>query len=247
MINFDLRATSPLGKMLRAPFRLLPSGFQVPILAGKARGMKWIYGSGPHGCWLGISEKEKRGLVQKLVQPGQVFYDLGANVGYYSLIASTLVGEKGRVLAFEPSPRNLNFLHQHLTLNHIRNVEIFPLAVSDKKGVAKFDDEADPVARRLDAQGKISVETVCLDDFIRENHAPLPHAMKIDVEGAELAVLHGARQIIADARPLMFVETHDRFVPGVHQACVEFLEGLNYRVETFGPDVPPTEIIGYPS
>src|SRR5580765_1322501 len=91
-----------IGKLLRAPLRLLPRTAAVPILQGPLRGKKWIVGSGTHGCWLGSYEYDKQKLFQKTVRSGDVVYDVGANAGFYSLLASLLVGEKGHVYSFEP-------------------------------------------------------------------------------------------------------------------------------------------------
>src|SRR5579862_7724955 len=96
-----------LGKLLRAPLRLIPRSAVLPILQGPLRGKKWVVGSGNHGCWLGSYEHDKQSLFQKTVRTGDIVYDVGANAGFYSLLASVLVGEKGQVYAFEPLPANL--------------------------------------------------------------------------------------------------------------------------------------------
>ena len=91
-----------VGKLLRAPLRLIPRSMVVPILQGALRGKKWTVGSSTHGCWLGSFEYEKQKALQCAIKTGQVVYDIGANVGFYSLFASVLVGEAGHVYSFEP-------------------------------------------------------------------------------------------------------------------------------------------------
>lgn len=108
---------SVLGRVLRAPLRLIPPGTVLPVLQGRLRGARWIVGAGTHGCWLGSYEYGKRRLFERLVRPGQVVWDVGANAGFYTLLASRLVGSTGSVVAIEPLPRNLSYLRRHLELN----------------------------------------------------------------------------------------------------------------------------------
>ena len=110
-----------LGRLLRLPLRLLPAGAVVPILSGPLRGRRWVVGAGPHGYWLGTYEADKQRLLQTLLREGDCFFDVGANVGFFTLLASALVGRSGRVVAFEPLPQNLAFLRRHLLLNRPHN------------------------------------------------------------------------------------------------------------------------------
>src|SRR5947209_9435920 len=100
---------SRLSKIARFSLGLLPQGMVVPILYGGLRGRRWIVGSAIHRCWLGFYECEKQRLISRVVRAGGVFWDVGANVGFYSLLASRLVAS-GKVFAFEPVQRNLVYL-----------------------------------------------------------------------------------------------------------------------------------------
>ena len=91
---------SIVGKALRFPLRLIPCGAQMTILQGPLRGKRWIAGSSDHGCWLGSYEYPKQRAFSAAISHGDVVYDLGANVGFYSLLASVLVGTKGQVFSF---------------------------------------------------------------------------------------------------------------------------------------------------
>jgi SAM-dependent methyltransferase len=115
----SISTTSFLGRLLRLPLRLIPRRAVLPILQGPLRGKKWIVGSGNHGYWLGSYEIGKRALFVRSIPVGAVVYDLGANVGYYTLLAAMLAGAEGKVFAFEPLPRNLEYLRRHLVLNRI--------------------------------------------------------------------------------------------------------------------------------
>ena len=114
-----------LGKLLRLPLRLIPKTMILPILQGRLRGKKWIVGAGEHGYWLGSYELNKRQAFEREVKPGAVVFDIGANVGFFSLLAAVLAGRKGKVYAFEPLPRNVSFLRKHAALNQLDTIEVF--------------------------------------------------------------------------------------------------------------------------
>src|ERR1051326_9568863 len=131
------RSSSGVGKLARWLLSLLPETLVAPILMGEAQGNRWIVGSSRYACWLGSYEPDKQRLISQSIQPGTIFYDVGANVGFYSLLAARLVGN-GKVFAFEPLPTNLLYLRRHLKLNGITNTEVFSLAVADREGSGAF-------------------------------------------------------------------------------------------------------------
>ena len=103
MINFSgIPQSNWLGRALRLPLRLIPKDANVRILQGPLRGKYWISGSSDHGCWLGSYEVAKQRKVTELVRPGMICWDVGANVGFYTLLFAELVGRTGSVYAFEP-------------------------------------------------------------------------------------------------------------------------------------------------
>ena len=122
-----LSSRTLLGKLLRLPLRLIPPNSKVPILQGRLRGKWWIAGGGVASYWLGSYEFYKQRLFERLVTPGNVVFDIGAHVGFYMLLSSALVGTAGEVFAFEPVPRNLHYLYEHLRLNHVTNVTVADL------------------------------------------------------------------------------------------------------------------------
>ena len=219
---------SLLGKLLRLPLQVIPDGTIVPILRGAERGLKWIVGSGPDSCWLGINEVSKRRQMAAVIKPGQVVYDIGANVGSYTILASLLVGTSGKVLAFEPLPENLSFLRKHTELNNLRNVAIYDAAVWKSAGTIRFTGTSDRVTSHVDASGDIEVQTVSIDQAIAENQFPPPAVMKIDVEGAEVEVLQGAQKTISEYRPAIFLATHGA---EIEDECKRMLRELGYQVE----------------
>ena len=157
-------------------------------------------------------EPELRQL-QRLLSPGDVFIDVGANVGLYALKAARLVGPAGRVLALEPGAEAYGHLASNLALNAFGWAEAIKVAASDRAGEAVLhhvplgqDPQAFsliPNARALDGE---TVETVTLDSLVERCGLRRIDLIKIDVEGAEPLVLAGAREVLASLRPAVIFE-----------------------------------------
>jgi FkbM family methyltransferase len=228
-MNFSgIRSGSILGKILRWPLRLVPASAQVRILQGPLGGKKWIAGSSNHGCWLGSYEYEKQKAFCKELRNGAVVYDLGANVGFYSLLASTLVGNEGLVCSFEPSPRNLAFLRKHIELNQLSNCRVFDAAVSSSDGTANFSFGPNYAEGRLIHGGSrdtVPVKTAKLDTLVFSHEIPPPDLLKCDIEGGEYEALKGAEATLRQFAPVIFLATHGT---EVHRRCCELLESLGY-------------------
>ena len=228
-MNFSVLPTnkSIVGKIIRIPLKFIPP-IQIPILQGKLKGKKWIVGSSVHGCWLGGYEYKKRILFEKIVKKGSCVFDIGANVGFYTLLSSELVGPKGTVISFEPLPRNIYFLKKHLRINKLTNVKIIEAAVSDSSGIKYFEPSPSPSMAHLSKRGDLKVKTVSLDKLILKDKVPSPQYMKIDVEGAEMNVLLGAESILKNIHPIIFLATHGGYI---HKKCIKFLQSLDYHFE----------------
>jgi FkbM family methyltransferase len=217
---------SSLGKLLRLPFKLIPNKTVIPILQGKLKGKKWIKGSSINGCWLGTYEFDKQIIFQKYITPGMVIYDVGANVGYYSLLSSILTGANGKVFSFEPVPRNIYFLKKHIALNKLDNVTVIDKAVSDKITKLKFSLSSNPSMGHISDDGEIEVETINLDEFNRQGNL-LPDLIKMDIEGAEYYALSGAKELLKEKKPIIFLATHSK---EIHIKCIELLKSLGYKI-----------------
>jgi FkbM family methyltransferase len=218
-----------IGKLLRAPLRLIPRTMVLPILQGALRGKKWTAGSGSHGCWLGSYEYQKQKALQHELKAGDVVYDIGANAGFYSLLSSVKVGDTGYIYSFEPSPGNLQELKRHLELNRIKNCTVIDAAVSSANGEATFNISDDRCTGHLAVHGSLRVRTVTLDELVTRGEIRPPNLMKIDIEGAELECLHGASNVIQEYRPIIFLATHGR---EIHSECTELLAKWNYHLMT---------------
>lgn len=237
---------SLLGRLLRAPLRLIPQNAIFPILQGPLRGKKWIVGSSNHGCWLGSYEYEKQRVYKRSVKPGDVIYDIGANVGFYTLLSSVLTGNSGHVFAFEPLPGNLRYLRKHLELNYISNCSVIEAAVAGEEGEARFESRAERTEGRLSPIGTIVVRTVAIDSLLAQGGIRPPSLIKIDVEGAEIECLRGAARTIRTSHPIIFLATHGT---EPHGACVSMLAEWGYRISPIDSRAlkDSSEIIAEPS
>jgi FkbM family methyltransferase len=166
-----------------------------------------------------------------VLEAGQIVFDIGANIGYYSLIAARRVGPRGRVLAFEPFPRNISYLYRHLALNGADNVTVIPMACSDGTALAQFLAGSNCATGRLVDAPSVAgdarfeyVATVAVDQIVRESGL-VPDVLKIDVEGAEEQVLRGAHQTLSAARPTILLSVHSELL---RAACTAFLRERGY-------------------
>jgi FkbM family methyltransferase len=200
----------------------------LPIIAGPLRGRWWLPAA--RGKILrvlgGSYEREQTELFERWIEPGQTVVDVGAHVGYYSLLASVLVGESGSVHAFEPDRRNARFLRRHVRMNRRSNVTVVEVAVADRTGISEFRTAGGSGTGRLDAGGDRQVPTIRLDDYCSDRGIA-PDVLKIDVEGAEVEVLAGAAAVLSSG-PVLFLSTHGR---ERYARSVDLLGELGYRVE----------------
>jgi FkbM family methyltransferase len=235
-----------IGKMLRAPLRLIPRTMVLPILQGALRGKKWTVGSAAHGCWLGSFEYHKQRVLQHHLKAGEVVYDIGANVGFYSLLFSVLVGETGHVYSFEPFPENLRELRRHLEMNRVGNCSVIDAAVSSVDGEGAFDPSDNPCKGRLAETGLLRVRTLTLDRLFQEKSMRPPNLMKIDIEGGEYECLRGAAGVINEFAPVIFLATHGR---EIHTDCLDLLAKWRYRFEPLDarPLDSTDELIAHPA
>lgn len=220
-----------------------------PVLRGPLAGLVWRLNSRGKVARviMGSYEKEQTEAFCDLVKPGDVMLDIGAATGYYTLLSSLLVGSRGRVISFEPEPRNLKTLKSHVQVNNLKQVTIRNHALGGENGLLRFGGGSGSGTSRLCADGEIEVEVRVLDEVVRELQVAPTH-MKIDVEGAEYSLLKGAEQTIARHRPTIFLSTHPTIVDGVHQACCHLLESWNYALEPLiGRDCDnTTELVAKP-
>ncbi len=198
----------------------------MPILQGPLRGRRWLAGSSDHGCWLGTYERAKQLVFQKTIRSGDVLYDLGANVGWYTLLGRALGASQ--VYSFEPLPLNVATIREHLSLNRVENCEVIEAAVGNKSGSARFEVGASNSIGHLSGDEKamgIVVQVVALDGWVQQSGARPPDIIKCDIEGAEFDALVGARATLEKHGPTVLLATHTK---DLHRSCRDYLEALGY-------------------
>lgn len=196
------------------------------------------------------------------VKKGDIAYDIGANVGYETLVMAQVVNGgsnlQGKVYSFEPGPVAFRTLVTNALLNSQLAIEPIQLALSDTIGVAPFSSfDYDLVSRLGDHKAAYSdadviyVRVSTLDDFIKTFHLPEPDFVKIDVEGFEMHVLRGMQQILTAKHPTLMIELHrpegsDESAPDYGDEVVEFLSPLGYKCSFIQDQVPRHVLCTYP-
>jgi FkbM family methyltransferase len=197
----------------------------------------------------GLYEVPAQEVLTSFLRAGDCFYDVGAHIGFFSLLAARLVGEQGTVIAFEPDPRNAGILRTTAVKNKLSQIRVVEAAVWSSSGALEFE-RADAASSRVDGQvgqianlnrDRIRVSGVALDDYVRGRESPPPNFLKIDVEAAELEALQGAAELFKTHRPSLLCEVHN--VP--NKAKVEaWLQGRLYSLKWLGPqDSLPIQLL----
>ncbi len=175
-----------------------------------------------------IHEPMATKLLAGFVPSGGVVLDIGANIGYYTLLLSRLVGEKGLVVAVEPHPSNFHLLQLNLRLNGVSNVRLISAAVSDADGQAcLFEAEGSnwhsliPTDRTR--QKAIEVPTVTINSLARQIGRPID-LIRMDIEGSEWKALQGGEVTLRRDRPALVMEIHPFYLP--HGTLQQFIAWL---------------------
>jgi FkbM family methyltransferase len=214
-----LRRAPVLGPMLSRVSRLIvPAGTLVwqAVEDGPAKGL-WLRLNPRTGELYarGGGEPQVQAALVKLLRPGMTFYDVGANIGFFSLLAARIVGPTGRVVAFEADPENAARLRENVERNSFSWIELEEKAVWSTSGGTVFFGRANPELTpdrgdghvvNGDQPNTISVPAMALDDYVKSTSPP--DFVKVDVEGAEVEVLAGAARLLRDWKPIVLCELH---------------------------------------
>lgn len=211
--------------------RFLPP---IPLPVGLPHRICWT-ATYPHGfdLWVVNIEKGERRFVANFVRPGMTVLDLGAHHGLFTTLMSRLVGPSGRVLAFEPSPRERRGLERHIRINACANVTVVPMAVSSSTGEAEFymvENRRSGASglRRTQLEGqfpkseRIRVRVAALDEYLGNAGVDRVDFVKMDIEGAELEAFKGAKKLLTSThRPTIMVEMADQVTRAWGYSCRE--------------------------
>jgi len=193
---------------------------EITIAAGPAKGLRMALDlQSEKDYWLGTYEPNLRQAAQKWIKPGDVIYDVGANVGYISLLASNLAGRGGHVFAFEALPANIQRLTANISLNNLSNqVTITHAAVTGENTPVTFymhksgamGKAEGSAGRDENYQDSITVDGLTLDHFVFTKKNPAPSLIKLDIEGGEGNALLGAKELLATHTPILLIELHGK-------------------------------------
>jgi FkbM family methyltransferase len=176
-------------------------------------------------------------VLQLYLKPGSTFVDIGANIGYFSLMASRLVGEKGMVFSFEPSRRALEILLKHIRINRCSNIVVISTGIGEQNSLGHLrlatpnNIGASSFREKLSAVGEELTAVVSLDKLF-DGMEITPDLIKIDVEGYELHALRGMTQLLRRCSPTVICEVTEDFLSDLGASATQIcdlVEGLGYR------------------
>ena len=228
--------------------RLVRRGVHV-IPHGPARGLRFDpYGSLP-GYALGTTEPEEQKMLVGYLRPGHVFYDIGANVGFFSVLAARLVGTGGKVYAFEPFPQSAEAIRKNAALNGFEQiVEVWQGAVSDRSGIGRLSIRGECNTFRLEDKAEpdrsVAVPLYVIDELVTGKKIRPPDLVKIDVEGHEVQVLRGMQETIRCYRPVILCEVH-WIKKEIEALLAELFLPLGYRATQIDGGALPDRPVRY--
>ena len=207
------------GLIRRSLNAAVPEGSsEVTIAAGAAKGLRIILDlQSEKDYWLGTYESDLQTAARKLIQPGDVVYDVGANVGYVSLLSAQLSGKSGKVFAFEALPENVARLRKNVLINTLESrITVTHAAVIDTvRPVIFLTHPSAAMGKTLGSAGRdeqysdrITVPGLALDAFVYDENHPAPDIIKMDIEGGEGKALTGMRRLLTEKRPVLLIELH---------------------------------------
>ncbi len=212
------------------------------IQRGVGAGLKFRTDVPVAGYRLGTTEPEIQQALLKYLKKGDVVYDVGANVGFYSVLSAHIVGPEGHVYAFEPFSESAATARHNLALNGFTNATVIEEAVADVTGTEWFEMDTSPVTFKLgeDRGDKgMNVPVTTIDDFLECRDVRPPDFIKLDVEGAEKRALLGLKATLGSHHPTVLCEVHYA-VTNFQQFVVEELGPLGYRIRNLDGGPIPT-------
>ena len=240
-------AWPPLARALRGVLnRAAPDGLTLTrVAAGELAGRSlYLNLQTEKDYWLGTYEPELQAAARHFVKPAMIVYDVGANIGYISLLLADCVGPEGQVYSFEALPANQSRLDQNISANELSGrVVTVAAAVTDQQSTVRFlvhestsmgkvDGSA---GRHTEYQQTIEVPGLALDDFIYQAGHPAPQVVKMDIEGGEVMAVRGMQRLLTEVRPVLLIELHG---PEAARVVGRSLLDAGYTLRDMQPGYP---------
>jgi FkbM family methyltransferase len=206
-----------------------------------------------YGLVRGLVEPSVQEAMRRHIAPGATVYDVGGDIGFFSILSARLTGRDGRVESFEPVPASAKAVAANAKLNGFTNVRVHDVAVSDHDGAGTLLIQTDRTWSHLADRGpslrtrdRVDVALVSLDAQIASGAIPPPDLIKIDVEGSEIAVLQGLTQTLRSRAPTIICELHE-----TNREILELLDQHGYSAENLDGTIPiadagPVHILARP-
>jgi FkbM family methyltransferase len=197
--------------------------------------------------YLGIYEPEETRMIKSIVKEGMTVIDIGANIGYFSMLMANLVGPRGKVYSFEPNPKMFRRLQKNIEINTNLSgqITINQVAIGEKEGKANFfcpPPGSEGLGglkdtKRISIDNVINVDVITLDKFIDDKNVQKLDFIKLDVEGGEFDVLKGAKGILNKYHPTILFEGEEENTTAYNYRVFQllsYLENLGYIVKKAG-------------
>jgi FkbM family methyltransferase len=194
---------------------------------------------------LGIYEPNLQRAIKDFIKPGWVVYDVGANIGYISLLLAQAVLDSGHIYAFEALPDNFTRLQKNIRLNAFedRITAVHAAVIDASKPVTFMVGPSNGMGKVVGSAGRkevvyeqsLTVPGISLDEYVYQVGHPAPQAVKMDIEGGEVMALPGMRRILQEAHPVMLLELHG---PESSQVAAQILRETGYRLHYMAPGYP---------
>ena len=208
------------------------------IQRGAGKGLRFNPGGAALAFVFGTHEPAVQRVFELLAKPGMTFCDVGANVGFYSMVVARLIGSGGRVFSFEPLADNLRWIEHNARLNGFRHIVARCEALGNIDGETQFMLSEQPTWGKLASAagapparpaGETAVRVRRLDSLLREGAVAPPDLMKLDVEGSEVDVLNGGAETLHRCRPILIIDLH-----GTNASVAAILAEQRYHAIVLG-------------
>lgn len=176
--------------------------------------------------WIDLeARKDDENFLRSYLKTGDVFVDVGANIGVLSLTAAAIVGENGRVVSIEAHPRIFNYLSENVAMNHYKNITLINAAVGNKEGKIRFSDNRSDDQNSVVPESALEVQMNTLDSLVG-GYGGIINLLKVDVEGFEKFVFEGASKIF-DVTECIYFESWEKHFAEYGYSCEDIFSILS--------------------